>query len=77
MKQLVYDLVVFLHLVDYHDSRMKMLTAMYNNELELEPDALVNIVDSITDDLKDKKRDVALINCVDEYKERIITESNY
>lgn len=77
MRQLVYELVVFLHLVDYHDSRMKMLTAMYQDEVELEPNALLNIINSIIDDMLDKNRDHAIIDCLDKYKEDIIREYTY
>ena len=52
MKQIVYEIVVFLHLIGYNkDSKLKLLSDMYNNQVEIENEALINIIKSIKDEL--------------------------
>lgn len=79
MKQIVYEIVIFLHLMGYTNKnrKIKMLTEMYNHHLEIEPEALVNIVNSLIEELKDKKVNNSIIVNLEEYVNIINRESSY
>lgn len=72
MKQLVYEIVVFLHLMGYNDSRLKLLINMYQDKVDIEPDALINIVKSINDDLVEKDFHESIINNISDFENQII-----
>lgn len=79
MKQIVYEIVIFLHLMGYTNKnrKLKMLTEMYNHQLEIEPEALVNIVNSLIEELKAKKVNNSIIVNLEEYVNIINRESSY
>lgn len=78
MRQIAYNIVVFLHLMGYSDnSKIKLLTNMYQNNLEIENSALVEIVKNIIDDLKDKNVNTSIISNLEAYVEEIQYEMNY
>lgn len=79
MKQIVYEIVIFLHLMGYTNKnrKLKMLTEMYNHQLEIEPEALVNIVNSLIEELKDKKVNNSIIVNLEDYVNIINRESSY
>lgn len=78
MRQIAYNIVVFLHLMGYSDnSKIKLLTNMYQNNLEIENSALVDIVKNIIDDLKDKNVNSSIISNLEGYVEEIQYEMNY
>ena len=47
MNQIVYEVVVFLHLMGYHDTKLKLLTNMYQNKLEIENEAIIQIINDL------------------------------
>lgn len=78
MRQIAYNIVVFLHLMGYSDnSKIKLLTNMYQKNLEIENSALVEIVKNIIDDLKDKNVNTSIISNLEAYVEEIQYEMNY
>lgn len=79
MKQIVYEIVIFLHLMGYTNKnrKLKMLSEMYNHQLEIEPEALVNIVNSLIEELKAKKVNNSIIVNLEEYVNIINRESSY
>ena len=79
MKQIVYEIVIFLHLMGYTNKnrKLKMLTDMYNHKLEIEPEALINIVNSLIEELKEKKVNNSIISNLEEYITVINRESSY
>lgn len=79
MKQIVYEIVVFLHLIGYtnKNSKLKLLTNMYNNQLEIENDALINIVKSIKDELMERNTNESIISNLQNYIDLINEESQY
>lgn len=78
MKQIVYEIVVFLHLIGYNkDSKLKLLTDMYNNQLEIENEALINIIKSIKDELIERNTNESIISIVQNYIDLINKESQY
>lgn len=79
MKQIVYEIVVFLHLMGYtnRNSKIKLLTNMYNNQVEIENEALINIIQSIIDELNEKNTNESIISNLENYIELINRESLY
>lgn len=79
MKQIVYEIVVFLHLMGYtnKNSKIKLLTNMYNDQVGIENEALINIVQSINDELKEKNANESIISNLDNYIDYINKESQY
>jgi hypothetical protein len=79
MKQIVYEIVVFLHLMGYtnKNSKIKLLTNMYNNQVEIENEALINIIESISADLSKKNTNESIIAYLDNYIDIIHEESKY
>ncbi|MBQ6219765.1 MAG: hypothetical protein IJJ47_08540 [Methanosphaera sp.] len=78
MRQIAYNIVVFLHLMGYSDnSKIKLLTNMYQKNLEIENSALVEIVKNIIDDLKDKNVNTSIISNLEAYVEEIQYEMTY
>lgn len=78
MKQIVYEIVVFLHLIGYNkDSKLKLLTDMYNNQVEIENEALINIIKSIKDELIERNTNESIISIVQNYIDLINKESQY
>ncbi|HIH34955.1 MAG TPA: hypothetical protein HA355_02520 [Methanosphaera sp.] len=79
MKQIVYEIVVFLHLMGYtnKNSKIKLLTNMYNNQVEIENEALINIIQSIIDELSEKNTNKSIISNLDNYIDYINKESQY
>lgn len=79
MKQIVYDIVVFLHLMGYtnRNTKLKLLTNMYSDKVEIEKDALVNIVESIIDDLKKSNVNESIIGNLYDFIDLINHESSY
>ena len=78
MKQIVYEIVVFLHLIAYNkDSKLKLLTDMYNNQVEIENEALINIIKSIKDELIERNTNESIISIVQNYIDLINKESQY
>lgn len=79
MKQIVYDIVVFLHLMGYtnKNSKLKLLTNMYTNQVEIENEALINIIESIIDELKKKEVNESIISNLHNFIDIINCESSY
>lgn len=79
MKQIVYEIVVFLHLMGYtnKNSKIKLLTNMYNNQVEIENEALINIIQSIIDELEERNTNESVISNLQNYIELINRESLY
>ena len=78
MKQIVYEIVVFLHLIGYNkDSILKLLSDMYNNQVEIENEALINIIKSIKDELIERNTNESIISIVQNYIDLINKESQY
>lgn len=79
MKQIVYDIVVFLHLMGYtnRNTKLKLLTNMYSDKVEIENEALVNIIESIIDDLNKKEVNQSIISNLNDYINIINRESSY
>lgn len=79
MKQIVYNIVVFLHLMGYtnKNSKIKLLTNMYNNQVEIENEALINIIESIKDDLNRDNVNKSIISNLDSFVDTINHESSY
>lgn len=77
MNQIVYEIVVFLHLMGYHDSKLKLLINMYQDKLEIESEALINILESVITDLKNKNYHESIISNIYDYIELINNESQY
>lgn len=79
MKQIVYEIVVFLHLMGYtnKNSKIKLLTNMYNNQVEIENEALIKIIQSIIDELSEKNTNKSIISNLDNYIDYINKESQY
>lgn len=78
MKQIVYETVVFLHLIGYNkDSKLNLLTNMYNNQLEIENDALIKIIESIKDELIQRNTNESIISNLQNYIDLIDEESQY
>lgn len=79
MKQIVYDIVVFLHLMGYtnKNTKLKLLTNMYSNKVEIESGALINIVESIIDDLKKNDVNESIIGNLYDFIDLINYESSY
>lgn len=78
MKQIVYEIVVFLHLIGYNkDSKLKLLTDMYNNQVEIENEALINIIKSIKDELIERNTNERIISIIQNYIDLINKESQY
>ena len=78
MKQIVYEIVVFLHLIGYNkDSKLKLLTDIYNNQVEIENEALINIIKSIKDELIERNTNESIISIVQNYIDLINKESQY
>ncbi|MEE1117005.1 hypothetical protein [Methanosphaera sp.] len=78
MKQIVYEIVVFLHLIGYNkDSKLKLLSDMYNNQVEIENEALINIIKSIKDELIERNTNESIISIVQNYIDLINKESQY
>lgn len=79
MKQIVYEIVVFLHLMGYtnKNSKLKLLTNMYNNQVEIENEALINIVESISEELKEDNVNESITSNLDSYVDLINRESSY
>lgn len=59
------------------NTKIKLLSNMYQDKVEIEPEALINIIDSIIDDLNKKDIHPSIINNLENYKELIHTESQY
>jgi len=75
MKQIVYEVVVFLHLLGYRkNGKIKLLSNMYKNRLEIENTALLSILDSIADDLRSDGLNESVIHNIDNFKKRIMIE---
>ncbi|MBE6486088.1 MAG: hypothetical protein E7Z85_04505 [Methanosphaera stadtmanae] len=79
MKQIVYEIVVFLHLIGYtnKNSKIKLLTNMYNNQLEIENDALIKIIESIKEELIERNTNESIVSNLQSYIELINEESQY
>lgn len=79
MKQIVYDIVVFLHLMGYTNKnrKLKLLSDMYNNRVEIENEALINIIKSISEELEERNVNSSIIANLDSYIELINYESQY
>lgn len=79
MKQIVYEIVVFLHLMGYtnKNSKIKLLTNMYNDQVEIENEALIKIIQSITDELTEKNTNESIIANLNNYIDIINKESQY
>ncbi|RAP48656.1 MAG: hypothetical protein BZ135_00315 [Methanosphaera sp. rholeuAM6] len=79
MKQIVYEIVVFMHLMGYTNKnrKLKLLTDMYNNKVEIEHEALVNIIESITDELKENNVNESIVSNLNDYVDLINHESQY
>ena len=79
MKQIVYEIVVFMHLMGYTNKnrKLKLLTNMYNNQVEIENEALINIIESITVELKENNVNESIISNLDDYIDLINHESQY
>lgn len=79
MKQIVYEISVFLHLIGYtnKNSKLKLLTNMYNNQLEIENDALIKILESIKEDLIKRNTNESIISNLQSYIDLINEESQY
>lgn len=79
MKQIVYEVVIFLHLMGFtnKNSKIKLLTNMYTNQVEIEPEALINIINSLIDELNNKKVNTSIISNLENYVSIIRTESSY
>ena len=59
------------------NSKIKLLTNMYQKNLEIENSALVEIVKNIIDDLKDKNVNTSIISNLEAYVEEIQYEMTY
>lgn len=79
MKQIVYEIVVFLHLIGYtnKNSKIKLLTNMYNNQLEIENDALIKIIESIKEELIERNTNESIVSNLQSYIDLINEESQY
>lgn len=79
MKQIVYEVVIFLHLMGFtnKNSKIKLLTNMYTNQVEIEPEALINIINSLIEELNNKKVNTSIISNLENYVNIIRTESSY
>ncbi len=79
MKQIVYEIVVFLNLMGYDDrnSKIRLLTNMYNNQLDMEKDAIINILESLIAELNKNNVHESIIANLDNYITLINRESEY
>ncbi|RAP52997.1 MAG: hypothetical protein BZ133_00250 [Methanosphaera sp. SHI613] len=77
MNQIVYEIVVFLHLMGYHDTKLKLLTNMYKNKLEIENEAIIQIINDVIVDLKKRNAHESIIANLDNYINIINNESQY
>lgn len=79
MKQIVYEIVVFLHLMGYtnKNTKLKLLTNMYNNQVEIEKEALVNIIESLSEELLENNVNNSIISNLNSYIDTIEHESQY
>lgn len=59
------------------NSKIKLLTNMYNNQVEIENEALINIIQSIIDELSEKNTNKSIISNLDNYIDYINKESQY
>ena len=77
MRQIAYNIVVFLHLMGYKSSKLKLLTSMYQKQLDIEASAMIDIVKSIIDDLNKKNVNPSIISNLNNYIETIQHEMEY
>ncbi len=79
MKQIVYEIVVFLHLMGYtnKNTKLKLLTNMYNNQVEIEKEALVNIIESLSEELSENNVNNSILSNLNSYIDTIEHESQY
>ena len=79
MKQIVDEIVVFLNLMGYDDrnSKIRLLTNMYNNQLDMEKDAIINILESLIAELNKNNVHESIIANLDNYITLINRESEY
>ena len=77
MNQIVYEVVVFLHLMGYHDTKLKLLTNMYQNKLEIENEAIIQIINDVISDLEKRKAHKSIIANLLNYIDIINNESQY
>ncbi|MBR0472254.1 MAG: hypothetical protein IJI98_06100 [Methanosphaera sp.] len=59
------------------NTKLKLLTNMYNDKVEIESEALVNIVESIVDDLKKRNVNESIVSCLYDFIDLINHESSY
>ena len=79
MKQIVYEIAVFLHLMGYtnKNTKLKLLTNMYNNQVEIEKEALVNIIESLSEELSENNVNNSILSNLNSYIDTIEHESQY
>ena len=77
MNQIVYEIVVFLHLMGYHDTKLKLLTNMYQNKLEIENEAIIQIIRDVIVDLEKRNTHESIIANLNGYIDIINSESQY
>ena len=77
MNQIVYEIVVFLHLMGYHDTKLKLLTNMYQNKLEIENEAIIQIIRDVIVDLEKRNTHESIIANLYKYIDIINSESQY
>ena len=79
MKQIVYEIVVFLHLMGYtnKNTKLNLLTNMYNNQVEIEKEALINIIKSLSQELSENNVNNSIISNLNSYIDIIEYESQY
>ena len=77
MNQIVYEIVVFLHLMGYHDTKLKLLTNMYQNKLEIENEAIIQIIRDVIVDLEKRNTHESIIANLNSYIDIINSESQY
>ena len=61
----------------YHDTKLKLLTNMYQNKLEIENEAIVQIIQDIILDLKKRNTHESIIANLYNYIDIINAESQY
>lgn len=61
----------------YHDTKLKLLTNMYQNKLEIENEAIIQIINDVISDLEKRNTHKSIIANLHNYIDIIINESQY
>lgn len=68
------QMLVFLSLLDFDNSRIKLLTKILHDEVEIENDALSNLLDSLINEVDVKTHNKWIVYNLERFKDGIFEE---